>query len=95
MTGARVQMLASMRTSGQGKTRKCCVAIAAGFRHCQLKSSGVDVAQKKVIVPRSHSHRIAACLGTAASPEGLAPNSFTRPKGRPQLANLTVQWLSR
>lgn len=88
-------MLASMRTRGQDKPTKCCGVIAAGFRHCQLKSSGADVAQKKVIVPRSHSHRIAARLVTAASPEGLAPNSFTRPKGRPQSANLTVQWRSR
>ena len=87
-------MLVSVRTRGQDRTGRVLGAIAAGFKHCQSEAYGADVAQKKIIVPRSQSHRIAACLVTTASLKGLAPNSFIRPKGRPQLANLIVQWQS-
>ena len=87
-------MLVSRRTSGQDRTRRGLGEIAAGFKHCQSEGYGADVAQKKIIVPRSQSYRMAACLVTTASLKGLAPNSFIRPQGWPQLANLTVQWQS-
>lgn len=55
-------MLVSMRTRGQDRTRMGFGAITAGFTHCQSEAYGADVAQKKMIVPRSQSRRIAACL---------------------------------
>lgn len=79
---------------GTRQDQKGLGVIAAGFKHCQLEAYGADVAEKKMIIPRSQSHRIAACLLTTASLKGLAPNSFIPPEGRPRLATLTVQWQS-